>query len=408
MSPIAIIGGGPAGLMAATLLLDAGQPVALYDAMPSVGRKFLLAGRGGLNLTHSEPLEQFLPRYGRAEPLFRRALAAFPPQAARDLAHRLGIETFVGSSGRVFPTDFKAAPMLRAWLRHLKGRGLALHMRHRWTGFDVQGALCFDTPDGVVSVTAPAALLALGGASWPHLGSDGAWVPLLRGDGLQVAELQPSNCGFSCPWSEPLRRHAGTPLKTIALTFDGRTVKGEMVLTEDGIEGGAVYALSGPLRDAVLARGGAVLHLDLRPALTIDAIAARLEPRGGLSLSSLLKKRLKLPPAAVALLREGADPAELADSRRLAARLKACPIPVTAPRPIAEAISSAGGLCLEGLTDSLMLRSRPGVFAAGEMLDWEAPTGGYLLQGCLATGALAAQGMLDWLAVTTAAAVPRR
>jgi uncharacterized flavoprotein (TIGR03862 family) len=387
----AIIGGGPAGLMAAEAMAGRGVAVEVFDAMPSVGRKFLLAGKGGMNLTHSEPLERFIPRYGaRAEP-FATLLAEFGPDAVRRWADSLGIATFVGSSGRVFPSDFKAAPLLRAWLRRMKAMGVAFHVRHRWLGWDDYGALRFATPAGERAVEASSTVLALGGASWPQLGSDGAWVDLLATRGVVVAALRPANCGFDVEWSEIFRgRFAGQPLKTVALSFAGRTVRGEAMITETGIEGGAVYALSADLRDAIARDGNAVLSLDLKPDWSEARLAEALSrPRGAKSLSTFLEKTAQLKGVAVGLLREGEVPAEPA---RLAGLLKDIKLTLLRPRPMAEAISSAGGVPFEELDGSLMLTRLPGVFVAGEMLDWEAPTGGYLLTGCLATGHRAGLG----------------
>ncbi len=379
---VAIIGGGPAGLMAAEAAASRGVTVDLYDAMPSVGRKFLLAGRGGLNLTHSEPLDSFLGRYGPARAVLRPMVEALPPDAVRAWAAGLGIDTFVGSSGRIFPTEFKAAPLLRAWVRRLRDLGVRFHPRHRWLGWDGEALLFRDQNGRTLSVQPGATVLALGGASWPRLGSDGGWTALLAAQGVTIAPLKPANCGFDIAWPDRLKAgFAGVPLKTVDLHFAGRSLRGEVMLTETGIEGGAIYALSAALRDAIEREGCARLILDLKPDLTVDAITERLRrPRGGASLATFLRKVLGLPPAAVQLLRgfAGDIPA--------AAAIKALPLPLVAPRPIAEAISSAGGIVLTELDDRLMLRRRPGVFTAGEMLDWEAPTGGYLLQACLSTG----------------------
>ena len=379
---VAIIGGGPAGLMAAEAAASRGVTVDLYDAMPSVGRKFLLAGRGGLNLTHSEPLDRFLGRYGPARAVLRPMIEALPPEAVRAWAAGLGIDTFVGSSGRIFPTEFKAAPLLRAWVRRLRELGVRFHPRHRWLGWEGE-ALRFKDGDGhTLSVQPGAAVLALGGASWPRLGSDGGWTALLAAQGVTVAPLRPANCGFDIVWPDRLKSgFAGVPLKTVDLHFAGRSLRGEVMLTETGIEGGAVYALSAALRDAIERDGGARLILDLKPDLSVAVVAERLQrPRGGASLATFLRKVLDLPPAAVQLLRG------FAGDIPVAVAIKALPLPLVAPRPIAEAISSAGGIALSELDERLMLRRRPGVFAAGEMLDWEAPTGGYLLQACLSTG----------------------
>ena len=403
---VAVIGGGPAGLMAAEILSGAGVAVDLYDTMPSVGRKFLLAGRGGLNLTHAEPSAQFRARFPNREAEVGRWLDGFDAQALCDWAHGLGVETFIGSSGRVFPREMKAAPLLRAWLHRLRAAGVRFHMRHRWLGWDAHGReLQFATEAGPVATRVDATLLALGGASWKRLGSDGAWLPVLRAAGVDVAPLLPANCGFDALWSAHFReRHAGQPVKTVigsCTAPDGRVLQrqGEFVVTETGIEGGLVYALSAPLRDAIATDGGATLYLDLAPGKSLERIHAELEhPRGSRSLSSHLKSRAGIDGIKAGLLREvlGAD--AMNDMARLSAAVKSLPLRLVAARPIDEAISSAGGVRLAALDNGLMLRALPGVFCAGEMLDWEAPTGGYLLTACMASGRQAAQGMLDWLA----------
>jgi len=396
---VAVIGGGPAGLMAAEQLAAAGLTVDLYDAMPSVGRKFLLAGKGGLNLTHAEPLEPFTARYAERAGVLGPWLQSFGPEALRAWASGLGVSTFVGSSQRVFPQDMKAAPLLRAWLHRLRGQGVRFHMRHRWLGWSAEGALRFDSPQGVQEAQPSATVLALGGASWSRLGSDGAWWPWLQARGADLSPLRPSNCGFDVAWSAHLReRHAGEPLKGVAMTFQGWQQAGEMVLTDTGVEGSLVYAASARLREQIAAQGRATFLLDLLPARPLDWVQAELaHPRGPRSLSTHLKTRLKLSGAKASLLWECVPKAAQADAGRLAAFIKALPITVTAPRPIDEAISSAGGLRFEGLDDGLMLRALPGVFAAGEMLDWEAPTGGYLLTACFATGRVAGQGAARWV-----------
>jgi len=387
VEPVAVIGGGPAGLMAAECLAKAGVAVSVYDRMPSVGRKLQLAGRGGLNLTHSEPLNRFMQRYGPAQAALASTIEAFSPSDLRAWCAGLGQDTFVGTSGRVFPVSFKATPLLRAWLGRLASLDVRFHTVHRWTGWDDAGRLRFATPGGEVVVRPAATLLALGGASWPRLGSDGGWVDLLRGRGVVVNPLRPANCGFLHPWSAVFQaRFAGEPLKRIAATFGGETVRGEAMLTADGIEGGAVYALSRPLRDAIDAEGSATLLLDLRPDLDTGTLARRLGGHGQ-SLANALRKG-GLSPAAAGLVREVSGAGTLAD------RVKALPLRLVGPRPLDRAISSAGGIALAELDDGFMLRRLPGVYAVGEMLDWEAPTGGYLLQAAFSTGQAAAKAMI--------------
>lgn len=401
---VAVIGGGPAGLTAAEVLAAGGATVTVYDRMPSVGRKFLLAGRGGLNLTHSEDLARLLGRYGAALADLRPAIEALPPDAVRAWCEDLGQPTFVGSSGRVFPASMKASPLLRAWLGRLVGAGVEFRARRRWLGWDDSGQLLFSAPDGEEAVVADATVLALGGASWPRLGSVGEWASLLSDAGVAVTPLAPSNCGFVVAWSPTFRvRFEGHPLKRIALTFGATTVRGEALVAATGLEGGAVYALSSVLRHAILEHGEALLHIDLRPDETRAELEARISrPHGKQSLSTFLRKTAHLPPVAIALLHEAAlaTPARVADMTHaaLAELIKAVPIRLTAPAPIETAISTAGGVAWRAVDEHLMLRKRPGVFVAGEMLDWEAPTGGYLLQACFSTGALAARGALAWLA----------
>ncbi|MEO8779940.1 MAG: TIGR03862 family flavoprotein [Rhodanobacter sp.] len=404
---LAIIGGGPAGLMAAETACAAGIAVDLYDAMGSVGRKFLLAGKGGLNLTHAETTERFVERYGARQAEIGRWLTAFDAQAVRDWARALGVETFVGSSGRVFPADMKAAPLLRGWVRRLRESGVRFHMHHRWLGWQAHDALHFATPRGQRAVPADAVVLALGGASWPRLGSDGAWTAPLQRAGIDVAPLQAANCGFELAWSEHLRsRFAGAPLKPVVAQWtDRRGVahrrQGEFVLSEYGIEGSLVYAIGAELREQIAERGEAVLNLDLVPGYTQLVLAERLAaPRGKHSIGDWLRRRAGLDGAKSALVFELVDKPTLADPTALAAQLKALPLRLCAPRPVAEAISTAGGVRLEELDEQLMLRARPGVFCAGEMLDWEAPTGGYLLTACFASGVLAGRGAAHWLART--------
>jgi uncharacterized flavoprotein (TIGR03862 family) len=395
-----VIGGGPAGLMAAETLSAAGVTVDLYEALPSVGRKLLMAGRGGLNLTHGESWERFLTRYGAATDRLAPALASFDSAALRDWAAGLGIETFIGSSGRVFPRALKASPLLRAWLARLAAQGVRIRVRHRWVGFDAAGRVLLDAPDGPLAVESPAIVLALGGASWPRLGADGAWAPLLARDGLALAPFRPANCGVTLDWSETFRtRWAGTPLKTIMAQCGAENAAGEAVVTSYGLEGGVLYALGSALRDAAMAPGGAELRLDLRPGLSVSALAERLAmPRRGASLSNYLRKAAGLAPVAAALLREtgGALPTAPAG---LAQLIKHLPLRVTGAAPLARAISTAGGVCFDALDSDLMIRTRPGCYLAGEMLDWEAPTGGYLLQACFATGRWAALGALRRLGV---------
>jgi hypothetical protein len=399
MSTVAIIGGGPAGLIAAEHLSARGHAVTVYDRMPSLGRKFLLAGRGGLNLTHAEPLEVFLGRYREAAPILEPLIRAFDPAQLRDWCQGFGQETFVGSSGRVFPKAFKASPLLRAWLRRLEAQGVAWRPGHRWTGWTEAGALCFETAGGRVEAAPDATILALGGASWPRLGSDGGWTATLSEKGVAVATLRPANAGVEAPWSAVLKeRFAGAPLKRIALAIGGETALGEAVLTAEGLEGGAVYALSAPIRAALDRDGFALLSLDLRPDLGSEAVAARLSGgRKGESFANRLRKSLALAPVAVALLREADRAAADRSPAALAELIKALPVTVTGLRPIERAISTAGGVRLGELDGGLMLRRLPGVFCAGEMLDWEAPTGGYLLQACFATGLSAARGVEAWL-----------
>ncbi|MEN0075188.1 MAG: TIGR03862 family flavoprotein [Paracraurococcus sp.] len=386
---VAVIGAGPAGLMAAEAAAKAGAAVTVLDHMPSPARKLLIAGRGGLNLTHSEPLPAFLDRYGAARDWLAPWIEAFPPAALIAWAEGLGQPCFTGSSGRVFPRAMKASPLLRAWLARLARLGVALRPRHRWQGW-AEGALVFGTPDGPLHLRPAATVLALGGASWPRLGADGAWAALLP----EVAPLRPANCGFRIAWSGHLRqRFAGAPLKRIALGFRGETVRGEAVLTEAGIEGGAVYALSGALREAIAAEAPVTLALDLRPDLDTAALAARLDaPRGGVSLANHLR-RAGLAPVGIVLVQEALRAGATAPLSRL---VKALPLRLEAPMGLERAISSAGGLRRAALDEHLMLRTRPGVFACGEMLDWEAPTGGYLLQACFATGRGAGLGALAW------------
>jgi uncharacterized flavoprotein (TIGR03862 family) len=408
--PVAVIGGGAAGLMAAEVLSQRGVEVDLFDAMPSVGRKFLLAGRGGLNLTHSEPTAALLQRYGDRSDALREALLAFDGHAVRDWAAGLGIETFVGTSGRVFPQDMKAAPLLRAWLHRLREAGVRFHARHRWTGWAEDGTLRFGTPAGEVTFPCDATVLALGGASWKRLGSDGAWAPWLQARGVDIAPLRPSNCGFDVAptgpgrsgWSDHLRqRFAGQPVKPAAARHadgSGRQ-QGEFVLTDTGVEGSLVYAFSARLREEIAAQGQATWLVDLLPQHTEEQVLAEVSrPRGPRSLSTHLKSRLGIQGLKMALLHELLTREQLDDPHALARALKGLPLVLARPRPIDEAISTAGGVSFAALDARYMLRAVPGVFAAGEMLDWEAPTGGYLLTASLATGRAAALGVMEWLA----------
>jgi uncharacterized flavoprotein (TIGR03862 family) len=397
----AVIGGGPAGLMAAERLADADVAVTVYDRMASPGRKLLMAGRGGLNLTHSEEMARFLPRYGAAASRLCAALDAFPPVSLRAFSAELGQPTFVGTSGRVFPKDMKASPLLRGWLRRLAGKGVELALRHRWTGWDGEGRLVFEAPEGMKSIAADAAVLALGGASWPRLGSDGGWADILRREGIAVSPLRPSNCGFLVAWSDIFReRFAGQPLKRIALSSGGETVRGEAMISHYGLEGGGVYALSPLLRDAIEMDGETVLQIDLLPDVTQAALAGKLAaPRGKQSLSTFLRKAASLTPQAIGLVQEATGGKFGGLSPEAMARmLKAVPIKLIGTAPIERAISTAGGVAFDAIDAHYMLRDKPGVFVAGEMLDWEAPTGGYLLQACFATGRAAGEGASQWLA----------
>ncbi|QAU47550.1 TIGR03862 family flavoprotein [Bradyrhizobium guangzhouense] len=400
---VAVIGAGPAGLMAAEVLAQGGASVIVYDAMPSAGRKFLMAGRGGLNLTHSEPLADFLSRYREAMPHLRAAVEAFPPDALRDWSAELGQLTFVGSSGRVFPKTFKASPLLRAWLRRLDAAGVQFVFRHRWIGWDEKGRLLFQTSNGPRAIAASATVLALGGASWPRLGSDGAWGDLLVAKGIAISKLRPANSGFTVAWSDVFRdRFEGQPLKGATFTIGRHTVRGEAMITRGGIEGGAIYALSAELREAVLGIGHATLTIALRPDLDQGTLTTRLSgTRGKQSLANFLRKAAQVSPVGIGLMQE----AVIASGRPLAAfsptelalLINAIPVELTGIAPIDRAISTAGGIAFEELDNHFMLRKLPGVFASGEMLDWEAPTGGYLLQASFATGAAAGRGVLAWL-----------
>ena len=401
---MAVIGGGPAGLMAAEVLIQGGLRVDLYDGMPSMGRKFLVAGKGGLNLTHSEPLEQFLARYGTRRQQLEPLLRDFGPEQLRQWAGGLGVETFTGTSGRVFPTGMKTAPLLHAWLERLHQSGVAFHQRHQWLGWNTDNSLHFATPAGDISVQADAVILALGGGSWPQTGSSAKWVPILAERGVAIAPLKPANCGFDVNWTEHFRRRfAGHPLKSVVLSFAdsrGNTFhqQGEFVITENGVEGSLIYACSARLRDEIAASGQAVIHLDLAPGWMHARLVERLaRPRGSKSMASHLEKSVGIKGVKAGLLWEFVPKADFIDPEKLAQAIKDLPIPLVAPRPLEEAISSAGGVCFEALDEHLMLRAMPGVFCAGEMLDWEAPTGGYLLTACFASGRAAGLGAVGWI-----------
>ena len=392
--------------MAAEVLIQGGVKVDLYDGMPSVGRKFLVAGKGGLNLTHSEPREQFLARYGARRPRLEPFLSQFGPDELRHWAAGLGVETFVGTSGRVFPAGMKAAPLLYAWRQRLAASGLTFHPRHKWLGWNADQSLRFDTPEGEKNISAEAVILALGGGSWARLGSTGTWTGFLSERGVEIAPFKPSNCGFDVKWTEHFRTHFdGQPLKSVVITFTnslGVTFQrqGEFIVTRDGLEGSLIYALSAPIRDEIEAAGSAVLRLDLAPDWTEQRLAGRLAlPRGSRSMSSHLEKAVGIKGVKAGLLWEFVAKADFADPHKLAAAIKALPVTLIAPRPLDEAISSAGGVVFEALDERLMLRSLPGVFCAGEMLDWEAPTGGYLLTACLASGRAAGTGVLAYCGV---------
>ncbi len=403
--PVAVLGGGPAGLMAAEVIAAAGHRVDVYDAMPSVGRKFLLAGKGGLNLTHAEPFDRFLTRYGHASDALSDCLSAFDADALRGWARDLGVETFVGSSLRVFPSDMKAAPLLRHWLHRLRDAGVRFHARHRWTGWSDDEALVFHADSGEHVVDAKATVLALGGASWPRLGSDGTWVPLLAARGVEIAPLRASNCGFDgAGWSDHLRtRFAGSPVKAVTIRFedaDGASVErtGEFVVTATGVEGSLIYALSARLREVIERSGSVVIHVDLVPQRSLDWLTKTLgQSRGARSVGQHLKRLTGIDGVRAGLLYEAVAPAVLADPTALAAAIKAVPLTLLRPRPVDEAISTAGGVRFAALDECWMLRSLPGVFCAGEMVDWEAPTGGYLLNACFASGRAAGLGVVSWL-----------
>ncbi|HSJ89445.1 MAG TPA: TIGR03862 family flavoprotein [Anaerolineales bacterium] len=408
---VAVIGGGPAGLMAAEVISAHGLQVEVYDAMPSLGRKFLMAGKSGLNITYAEPFEQFVSRYGERRPQIERLLKTFGPDELIGWVHGLGIETFVGTSRRIFPVGMKASPLLRAWLNRLRDWGVIFHPRHKWTGFITLGPaavpgddrawidLKFDSPDSDKTVHANAAILALGGGSWSRLGSDGAWVPWLRQAGVQVAPLRPSNCGFDVTWSPHFReRFDGHPVKSVVLSFGGFHQQGEFIITKEGVEGGLIYTASALLRDEIEAKGSAVTMLDLLSDRSYEWLVERLsQTRGSRSMATHLEKTVNITGVKAGLLREFAPKEDFAHPGSLAHFIKNLPIPLIAARPLDEAISSAGGVKFESLDERLMLKSMPGVFCAGEMLDWEAPTGGYLLTACFASGHTAGEGVVHWL-----------
>lgn len=401
---IAIVGGGPAGLMAAEVISARGVKVDVYDSMPSVGRKFLMAGKSGLNITHSDPFEAFVARYGKRKNNIEPLLKAFGSDQLREWVHGLGIQTFIGTSGRVFPMGMKASPLLRAWLKRLNASNVTFHLRHKWMGFPTPQpapaawglALKFVTPDGEVTVKADAVVLALGGGSWRRLGSDGAWVPWLRQAGAEVEPLRPSNCGFDVAWSPHFReKFDGHPIKSVILSFGEFRQQGEFIVTKEGVEGGLIYMASAMMRDEIEAHGAAVMRLDLKPDRTLEWLKEKLSrPRGSRSLASYLEKTLGVKGVKAGLLREFVSKDDFTNAERLAGFIKALSVPLVAPRPLDEAISSAGGVTFESLDEYLMLRNMPGVFCAGEMLDWEAPTGGYLLTACFSSGYAAGNGVL--------------
>lgn len=409
---IAIIGGGPAGLMAAETLAGVGLSVHVYEALPSVGRKFLRAGVGGLNLTHSEPLEQFISRYSQPK-LFEPLLRAFGPREVIQWVNGLGFETFTGTSGRVFPLGMKASPILRAWLRRLDDLGVIFHVNHQWIGFTdskvsrlstpqqqrMLESVVFETPNGRQTIQPAAVLLALGGGSWPKLGATGGWIPILEARGIPIAPLKPANCGFDADWSPFFReKFDGAPLKAVTLSFGGSTKQGEFIITQDGVEGSLIYSFSAAIREEIEKSGKAVIFLDLAPHWTTEKLVSRLKtPRGSRSIGSHLQKTVGIEGVKAALLWEFLPRETFNSPEALAAAIKALPVPLLRPRPLAEAISSAGGIRFEALDERLMLKALPGVFCAGEMLDWEAPTGGYLLTGCLSTARWAAQGIIEML-----------
>jgi uncharacterized flavoprotein (TIGR03862 family) len=396
---VAIIGGGPAGLMAAEVLSQRGVKVDVYDSMPSVGRKFLVAGKGGLNLTHSEPFEQFVSHYGSRKKEIRKWLMEFTPDDLREWARGLGIETFVGTSGRVFPDGMKTSPLLRAWLQRLNEAGVNFHLRHRWIGWDEDKSLKFETPDGIKNIKKDAVILALGGGSRARLGSDGAWADWLRQAGVEVEALKPSNCGFDAAWSQHFReRYEGHPIKSVILSFGSFRQRGEFILTKGGVQGSLIYAASASIRDEIEAKGEAVIMLDMAPDRSLEWLIQKLsKPRGSRSMASHLEKTVGMKGVKAGLLHEFMSKEDFTNVEKLASSIKRLRIPLIAPRPLDEAISSAGGVTFEALDENLMIRELPGVFCAGEMLDWEAPTGGYLITACMASGRVAGLGVMKWM-----------
>ena len=399
---VAIIGGGPAGLMAAEVLIQGGVSVDVYDSMSSIGRKFLMAGKSGLNLTHSEPYEKFIRRYGSRQKEIERYLKDFTPDDLRAWTKNLGVETFVGTSGRVFPVEMKASPLLRAWTKRLRYSGVKFHTRHEWLGWNDDESLRFETPDGEISRNADALILALGGASWPRLGSTGKWLPLLTSRGVRVEMLKPANCGFDINWSKHFReKFHGHPIKSVVLSFEDFKQQGEFVVTKNGLEGSLIYADSARLRDKIETHGKAIIHLDLAPTSSHGQLLEKLsKPRGSHTMANHLEKTVGIKGVKAGLLHEYLPKEIFANTEKLADAIKDVRVPLVAPRPIEEAISTAGGVKFEELDLHLMLKKMPGVFCAGEMLDWEAPTGGYLLTACFATGRAAGMGALEWLEKT--------
>lgn len=396
---VAIVGGGPAGLMAAEILIENDVRVDVYDSMPSLGRKFLMAGKSGLNLTHSESFETFVSKYGSQKERVKEWLLKFTPDDLREWAGRLGVETFVGTSGRVFPKEMKASPLLRAWLKRLEGTGVRIYVRHKWVGWDKDGGLEFETPDGVKTIHADAVILALGGGSWARLGSSGEWVDWVKQAGVKVEALKPSNCGFDVAWSPFFKeKFDGQPVKSVVLSFDDFRQQGEFIVTKEGVEGSLVYAASARMRDEIAAKGQAMMLLDLAPDKTEVQLLERLsKPRGSRSMASHLEKTVGIKGVKAGLLREFVPKDDFSDMEKLAGYIKQVSVPLLATRPLDEAISSAGGVSFDSLDRALMLKDMPGVFCAGEMLDWEAPTGGYLLTACFASGRWAGNGILEWL-----------